>query len=224
MNIININGWHIPENEEDLPIVESAERAANTIDYNDWHNNFIRDILELYTPDMKRRVALDIGGCVGMMAVPLSKHYEQVYTFEMNPDTRECLKLNTQHYSNISVMDYGVSDHNGFAKFKKKKSSGNSKISKDGDHLYEVRTIDSFNFDNVDLIKMDIEGHEYEALLGSINTIKMCEPIIITEIYSRRTRGGVHGYRSRQNVLNTMYGLGYKLKDVRRNDYIWRKE
>ena len=31
----------------------------------------------------------------------------------------------------------------------------------------EVRTIDSFEFDDVDLIKIDVEGHEDKVILGA---------------------------------------------------------
>jgi len=218
MNIIN--GWHLLDDEVDLPIIQSAEKDANTLNYKDWHDNFIDDIIELYTPGMNRRVALDLGGNVGMMAVPLSKYYEKVFTFEISPVIRECLKLNTEHYSNIEVMDCGTSDHIGLEMFHKSRASGTSRISDEGEELLPVKTIDSFNFNNVDLIKIDVERHEYNSILGAAETINRCSPIMIIEIHSRRTR---LSYKNRQRVMNLMYDLGYYIVDVRRRDYIWKK-
>ena len=39
-----------------------------------------------------------------------------------------------------------------------------------------------FKFTNVDLIKIDVEGHEYKLIEGAIKTIKKNYPLIICEI------------------------------------------
>ena len=46
--------------------------------------------------------------------------------------------------------------------------------------IIPIKTIDSFNFNNVKLIKLDVEGYEFKALNGMINTlIKYCPKLII---------------------------------------------
>jgi hypothetical protein len=46
----------------------------------------------------------------------------------------------------------------------------------------EIRTLDSFQLDNVGFIKMDIEGNELDCLKGSVETIKRSgNPTIIFE-------------------------------------------
>jgi len=52
----------------------------------------------------------------------------------------------------------------------------------------ESTTIDDFvdqNNIDVGIIKMDIEGHEYEAIQGAINTIKEHRPVLLISIYHR---------------------------------------
>jgi N-acetylglucosamine-6-phosphate deacetylase len=45
----------------------------------------------------------------------------------------------------------------------------------------EVKTLDSFNFENVSLIKIDVEGFELQVLLGGTKTIADSKPIIYLE-------------------------------------------
>ena len=45
----------------------------------------------------------------------------------------------------------------------------------------DCRTIDSFNFSNVGLIKIDVEGAEKEVLMGARNTIIDNRPNLIIE-------------------------------------------
>jgi len=51
-----------------------------------------------------------------------------------------------------------------------------------------TKTLDSFNFQDVDAIKMDIEGWELFALQGMEDTIQRCRPIIQIEIMPNSCR------------------------------------
>jgi len=52
----------------------------------------------------------------------------------------------------------------------------------------DVSTIDLFAFDDVDFIKIDTEGFELPVLIGGINTIKQCRPVIQCEIVPDQCR------------------------------------
>jgi hypothetical protein len=47
--------------------------------------------------------------------------------------------------------------------------------------VVEVRTLDSFDLDAIDFIKLDCEGYEYPALLGAAETINRNKPVISIE-------------------------------------------
>ena len=49
----------------------------------------------------------------------------------------------------------------------------------------ELISIDSLNISNADYIKYDVEGAEYEALVGSEKTIKSSLPIMLISLYHR---------------------------------------
>lgn len=44
-----------------------------------------------------------------------------------------------------------------------------------------VATLDSFGFNNISMIKIDVENHENEVLEGAIQTIQQNKPIIFIE-------------------------------------------
>jgi FkbM family methyltransferase len=48
-----------------------------------------------------------------------------------------------------------------------------------------VRTLDSYGFRDVGLIKIDVEGHESAVLAGAGETIRACRPVLIVEIEQR---------------------------------------
>jgi len=56
------------------------------------------------------------------------------------------------------------------------------KVNKYSLHKVAVNTIDSFNFTDVDVIKIDCEGYERNVLIGASNTISTYRPIVQVEI------------------------------------------
>ncbi len=53
----------------------------------------------------------------------------------------------------------------------------------DDEHTYFACTLDSFSIANADLIKMDVEGAEFDILLGAIGTIEKCRPTWVVELH-----------------------------------------
>jgi FkbM family methyltransferase len=47
----------------------------------------------------------------------------------------------------------------------------------------DIITIDSLNIQQLSLMKIDVEGYELKTLVGSIETINRCKPIIYVEIH-----------------------------------------
>jgi FkbM family methyltransferase len=52
----------------------------------------------------------------------------------------------------------------------------------------DCRTIDSYNFDDVDAIKIDVEGSELFVMEGALETIKRCRPAIQVEIVPKQCK------------------------------------
>ena len=55
----------------------------------------------------------------------------------------------------------------------------------------ELRTLDSYGFEDVAFIKIDVEGHEEAVLAGAGDTLVRAKPVLLIEIEERHNPGGL---------------------------------
>ena len=114
----------------------------------------------------------------------------EIYAFE--PDFRNFKKLSlyaeAEKRAKVNAYNYAAWNKDETVEFI---SSGNRNSSKDGTNSHRSKTIpidarrlDSI-IDKVDFIKYDVEGAEYEAILGSENIIKAYSPDLLVSLYHR---------------------------------------
>jgi len=77
----------------------------------------------------------------------------------------------------------------------------------DGDEKATTITIDNFNLPKLDFIKLDIQGFEYKALMGGINTIKKNMPTIFIENYDGRCAD--YQIEQERAPIDLLLNLGY---------------
>ena len=139
---------------------------------------------------IKGKDAIDGGAFVGDTAIILSKKYSfgKIHSFE--PDKFNFIKLrkNIAKYKieNVIPVKKGISSGEGKATMKIQGVA--SSISPEGKEEIEITSIDEYlssrRFDaNIGLIKLDIEGAEYDAIMGSIKTIEKFLPVLLISIY-----------------------------------------
>lgn len=148
----------------------------------DWINDH-RSFLEFVRG---RDVVVQAGGCCGMYPRFYKNHFKQVYTFEPDPTNFYCLETNCAgiegiHYQNAALgsEDKYVSldaptapgEENNIGMFTVNEAPGQVRMT----------TIDGLNLDKCDLIHLDLEGYETQALIGASKLIEKCNPVIITE-------------------------------------------
>ena len=82
---------------------------------------------------------------------------------------------------------------------------------------YVAVSFDYFNFENISLIKIDVEHMEIEVLEGSLKLIKRCKPTIIIETHQIDTF-------KQTNVFKELLILGYQIDIIPEgcNDYIMK--
>jgi FkbM family methyltransferase len=117
-------------------------------------------------------IVLDIGANIGLFSLYAgAKTGLTVYALEPTPSHFELLKILTKPYKNIKCFDFAVSDKTQETTFylNSKNTTMNSLVNSSGDSIkVNAMTIpdfiDGYDIDYVDLIKIDIEGSEMQAL------------------------------------------------------------
>jgi FkbM family methyltransferase len=157
------------------------------------HEKDYEGVILPYMNVSKGKCFVDVGAHVGKHTKKMALKGIIVYAFEPNPNVFEILRENVKDFPNVKVFKIALGDRRAEAVFyiyKENPSSGFGSLY----NLYErknveelvvnVRTLDSFAFHNVGLIKVDTEGAEYNILKGAIKTLRRETPRLILEIHS----------------------------------------
>lgn len=217
-------------------VILKQERSQSILDFvygrSSWDSNYLRKLnLFLKGNPTKKRVAIDVGACYGFVSEYLSKRYDEVKAFEIVTPVRDCLNENVKRFENdnVEVFPYGLGEKEGEIDIYFTPSwTGHSSHYRNPDIMagsgkYEsvlkcqIRTLDSFEFDVVDYIKIDVEGLEVQVLRGAIETIKRCRPVITTEINADNPES----VRRSVETISMLEGLGYEYQRTIGSDFIW---
>jgi FkbM family methyltransferase len=160
------------------------------------------------------RLAVDVGGHCGLWAMQMVKNFDRVISFEPVAEHRECYANNVQGDYELIPMALGEKT-GGVQIHTTKGSSGDSWVKGEGN--IEMRTLDSFGLQDVDLLKIDCEGYELYVLKGAVETLKCCKPAVIVE--QKPGRASKFGLKDTEAV-SFLKSLGADLKEVISGDYI----
>lgn len=118
-------------------------------------------------------IVLDIGANIGSFSVYCGLKGARVYAVEPEPNNLEMLKNNIELnnlQNNIVVIDYGVSDFNGTAVIDNSGGGSTIKDNKPGSTIKIISfddLLDQYDIEEIDVLKIDIEGSEKELILGA---------------------------------------------------------
>lgn len=145
-------------------------------------NYQMRDILKIFPYLKNFRTAIDIGAHVGFHTRILETIFNQVYAIEPNLDNVRCLRVNLNPNLGTRIIEQAVSDKLGYGSLQySDHNSGAHKLIESGNDI-PIGTIDEYHFGNeVDFIKIDVEGNEKKVLIGGSDTINNCKPVIYVE-------------------------------------------
>lgn len=158
----------------------------------------IYDIKE-FTPE-RDQVVIDVGANYGDSSIWWSKKFgARVIAFEPLKNVFNVLEENIK-LNDVDVTAYNLALGNGE---EISGSSDGNMLSAGGEIKMKAEKLDSYSFERVDILKIDVEGFEHDVLLGAERTIKRFKPKIIIETHSKDLRKKCHGF---------LTFLGYSLK------------
>jgi FkbM family methyltransferase len=157
-----------------------------------------------------RRRFLDIGANIGIYSFYFRNIFKNIEAFE--PLDEITYRLKSLSSSHISIHNIALSNKMGHVNLNipiingvsiPARASIDIKKSENIERAVEIRSVDSYGFDDIDLIKIDVEGHEESVIIGAQNTIKKSMPIIIAEIQQRHIKKKI------SEVFETILNMNY---------------
>lgn len=137
---------------------------------------------------IKNKDFIDLGAFWGDSSIVLNEYYPRnIYAFEIIPSAKDKyynnIKANNIDIKKFHFINAGVSDKD--SKLLIDTNFTRSNLSNLGDTEIDIIKLDNYfrNNNEVGLIKMDIEGAEYNAVLGALELIKRNHPILLITIY-----------------------------------------
>ena len=162
-----------------------------------------------------KKVCKQAGGNTGVYVKQFADVFETVYTFEPEAVNFYCLTENLKNCNNVETLNSFLGQQNqkptNIIRYDTKKdpNTGKFKIGEDAGTI-PVIAIDTLNLRSCDLIQLDIEGGEYNALLGAVETIKEFKPVICLE-----------WFENQEKLFNLLTSLNYKEIDNLQSDRIF---
>tara|TARA_B100000029_G_C17102596_1_gene788463 strand:- start:2 stop:649 length:648 start_codon:yes stop_codon:yes gene_type:complete len=168
-----VKGWYLPDSDTHF------EHYIKDGGYQTIHRNTILNHIIMNKHILKNCV--DVGSHIGFWSKDFTKLFKHTYAFDPIPQVRECYVKNITN-SNYTLYPYGL------GKEEKKinvlynpKETGNTHASDKGNLDVEIKTLDSFNLEDIDYIKIDAEGYEIEVVEGAKKLIEKYKPFIHIE-------------------------------------------
>jgi FkbM family methyltransferase len=181
---------------------------------------------------IKGDLFVDVGANVGTYSMRLSSHFRTVYAFEPNPHILPFLEKNVTNSSrqNITIFPVALSDTNGQSEFYLDRHEGfagsvetimpvfnynpgleagsgpaHTYIGKEN-ALVSTATYDSKVREVADLVKIDVEGAEFNVLRGAKDAL--------TNGRIKRIMIELHDKNAKDELYGILAAYGFKLKQL----------
>lgn len=151
------------------------------------------------------RTTIDIGANRGVYTHWFSRQSQRCVAFEPNPQCAGLLRRAIG--GRAEVHEVALSDRDGHARLtipivagRENSYRSSLEAAPGAGHrsvTVQTATLDSYTLPEVDFIKIDVEGHELEAIEGAMETIIRHRPTLLIEAEERHRTGSVAEVRQR---------------------------
>lgn len=178
----------------------------------DWFEDEIRFVRSFVEPGMN---IVDIGANYGLYTLTMAKlagGSGSVWAFEPTGATAACLRksIEVNTLTNIKLLQFGLSDHEGEAEFFTTPNSELNSLSNPGlpnatSETIKLKTLDGcgreFGWSDIDFIKLDAEGEESKILKAATRILTSSSPLVMFELK--------HGDVVNFSLIEQFRALGY---------------
>ncbi len=215
ISLVRSKSFSIYVQEEDAAVGQHVKRG-------EYEPHVTAVFRERLRPGMQ---VVDIGANIGyftMLSASLVGPSGGVLAVEPNP---ECVKLleasrRENSFDNVDVIQAAAGQELGLLVLNRSYSNAmTSPTPSDVGALIASTTVPSVRLDDliadttkIDLVKVDVEGAEYNALFGMRATLERCHPAIVSE-FSPDMMPGISGVNGRQ-YLGFFIELGYRISVI----------
>ncbi len=188
----------------------------------------------LKTKNFRDSSCLDIGAAIGNHSIFFSKYFKNTFSFEPNQDTYSLLNFNVKNNSKnkVKTFNFGASNKDEEKNLLsiQKTNLGGDRIINDITYMENTRKVSLKKLDKIinqqsinkiELIKLDIEGYELNALKGLEETINKFSPIIIFECHIKDTY--LENNKRKSKVIEFLKKKSYKFFYDPSPEYINKK-
>lgn len=187
-----VGGWFIRKSDCSFEIDVGSIFRGRRDNYIEWMVYVSGQYFEFPYLNLLRRlhqggVVLDIGANVGNHTLACSEFFDRVYAVEPYPPVYDRLAARKDVSDRIETFRIALSDRSGTVSFKVPSTDnlGVGRIAEDGHLVIETIRGDDFVAaeikDPIDLIKIDVEGHETEVIKGLAETLRRDRPTVMFE-------------------------------------------
>lgn len=156
------------------------------------------------------RVSVDIGANLGLWSQSLEQRFQQNYAVEPITEFVDYLRLNAPK---SVVVNTALGASPGTARMLRDFDNvGRNSVTEQGNLEVKVQRLDDLGLPPADFVKIDVEGFEYEVLLGGQQYIQQSYPVLVVEQEHKRSQ-------AKELILS----WGYTLVNSVKHDYIYKR-
>ena len=183
-------------------------------DFDDNKGNY--GLLWEFVNNKSLRTVIDVGAWWGPWSLWWCGRAERVEIFEPNPEMIPKLQHNIANHPNCHLHKVALGGVNGTVSMDYDTHSGTNHITSTNGTI-SLHTLDEYNFQNVDIIKIDVEGYEIPVLEGARQTIIESRPLIQIEANKSGNRYG----RTKKDISIFLQDMGMKRLKKQWPDQVW---
>jgi len=172
----SVYGWLLPKTDRHFPqYLASAPKVEGRRMYQPQH---IQATLEICRA---RRLAVDVGAHVGFWSYYLALAFQSVHAFEPADLLAFCFERNVRA-KNVVLHRVALGEEEASVRIETvADNTGATHVVPAAQGSVRMRRLDDYKLENVDLLKVDVEGYERHVLAGARETLGRCKPVVIVE-------------------------------------------